>query len=108
MLNRLILSVGPWGCLALLAASVLGQPPGPLNPPPPTFFVPPGSPTNGALIPPIPPGGPTDGALIPPIPPGVAPPVFWHRGDGPPEVIKPSDHWVGLQCVKAGEASRRS
>jgi membrane-associated protease RseP (regulator of RpoE activity) len=62
---------------------------------PPTFFSPPGANTGGAIM------------MHPPnLPQGVPmPQVIWQQDDAQ-EVIKPSDHWVGLQCGKMTPALR--
>lgn len=101
--NKLIRRAGIWTCTVLITVSGAAaqdrpdgrRPEGRGFYPPPTFLTPPGSPAD-----------PTGGAIImhPPIPPGGMPPVFWQTGDEPQEMIKPSDHWVGLQCSKIDPA----
>lgn len=117
-LSRLSRAVVVWGAVAFLAAGVaVGQAPNAErksakdNPsiveipgmpgpegnrlyPPPTFFAPPGGHTGGAII------------MQPPIPPGQMPPMIWQFGEGPQEVVKPSDHWIGVQCGKMSPALR--
>ncbi|NLS94023.1 MAG: PDZ domain-containing protein [Planctomycetaceae bacterium] len=123
-LSRLSRTVVVWGALAFLAAGVaLGQTPDaerksakdnpsiveipgmpgpeghgiyppPTFPTPPTFLTPPGGHTGGAII------------MQPPIPPGQMPPMIWPFGEGPQEVVKPSDHWIGVQCGQMSPALR--
>ena len=97
--SKLIRGAGLWAGTTLILVSVAaaqmpeGQgPEGHGGYPPPTFFAPPGNPTDGAIL------------MHPPIPPGSGPQVFWYQGNGPQEMIKPSDHWVGLQCGKIDSA----
>jgi hypothetical protein len=95
--NRLIRGAGIWTCTVLFLAGVAAaqdvrEREGRGHFPPPTFFAPPGSPTNGAII------------MHPPLPPGNTPQMFWQRGGEPQEMIKPSDHWVGLQCGRMDPA----
>ncbi len=88
---RVVLISG--GCMLLAAGLVSARAAEPMVPsPPPTFIVPQGDPTSGAIVP------------YPPLPPGIMPQVFWQKGDEPQEIIKPSDHWVGLQCSKTEPA----
>jgi len=98
--SKLIRGAGLWAGTTLILVSVAaaqdapeGQgPEGHGGYPPPAFFTPPGNPTDGAIL------------MHPPIPPGGGPQVFWYQGNGPQEMIKPSDHWVGLQCGKIDPA----
>ncbi len=98
--SKLIQGASIWTCTVLIlgsAAAAQGVPDGPSSGerglyPPPTFFVPPGDPTDGAII------------MHPPVPPGVMPQVIWQQAGEPQEMIKPSDHWVGLQCSKVDPA----
>lgn len=99
--NRLSRGAAVWACVALISVGVAaaqdmskGRRPGEGIYPPPTFFAPPGRDTNGAII------------MQPPIPPSAMPQVIWQSGDPPPEAVKPSDHWLGLQCGKLSEALR--
>lgn len=99
--NRLGRIAGMCTCFMLVVGTVAAQDlrtvPGPEGGgafPPPTFFSPPGSATNGAII------------MHPPIPPGNVPQVIWQSGDEMQEVIKPSDHWVGVQCGRMDAALR--
>lgn len=84
-------------CVCLLAGMVetgVGQVLEPKKSPPPTFFTPPGRHTDGAII------------MPPPMRPGKLPDVIWRQGDEPVEAIRPSDHWVGLQCGLVSPALR--
>ena len=93
--DRLSLVGGLVFSVAVLAAgATCAQVPDRGDGPPPTFFSPPGGPTDGAII------------MHPPIPPGKVPPVIWQAGDAMQEMIRPSDHWVGLQCGKMDPALR--
>jgi PDZ domain-containing protein len=102
--NRLSRGAGLWACVALISAGlataqdthqVPGLEKGRIYPPP-TFFAPPSRATNGAII--------VNPAHMPP---GVPmPQVIWQNGDQQHEVVKPSDHWLGLQCGKIGPALR--
>ncbi|MHB8898492.1 MAG: S1C family serine protease [Thermoguttaceae bacterium] len=101
--SKLIRSAGLAGCAVLILTAVAAaqKPPGPGGPgrpgigPPATIFMPgegPGQATDGAII------------MYPPVPPGAAPSMFWQQGDHVPEMVKPSDHWLGLQCGKVDPA----
>ena len=93
--NRLNLVGGILLCVIVLAAgAVCAQVLDPRDAPPPTFFSPPGGATGGAII------------MQPPIPPGNVPQVIWQNGNEMQEVIKPSDHWLGLQCGRMNAALR--
>ncbi len=122
--------------VAVIAASIvvlavgvsLGQVPDPRDAPPPTFFAPPGDKPvaqetpleapgmrrqrTGALYPPptflAPPATRRNGRLImqPQISPGNMPQVIWQGGNQPQEAIRPSDHWIGVQCGRVSEALR--
>lgn len=93
--DRVSLVGGVFFCVVVLAAgAVCAQLPERADGPPPTFFSPPGGDTGGAII------------MQPPIPPGAVPQVIWQNGDQMQEVIKPSDHWVGLQCGRMDAALR--
>ena len=93
--DRVSLVGGVLFCVVVLAAgAVCAQLPERADGPPPTFFSPPGGDTGGAII------------MQPPIPPGAVPQVIWQNGDQMQEVIKPSDHWVGLQCGRMDAALR--
>lgn len=83
-----------FGVAVLAAGAACAQVPDRGDGPPPTFFSPPGGPTDGAII------------MRPPIPPGQVPPVIWQAGDPMQEMIRPSDHWVGLQCGRMDPALR--
>ena len=93
--NRLIQGAALCGCLlAWMADAGYGQVLEPENSPPPTFFTPPGRHTDGAIV------------MPPPMRPGEMPDVIWQQGDEPVEAIRPSDHWVGLQCGLVSPALR--
>ena len=93
--DRMSLVGGVLLCVLVLAVgAVNAQVLEPQDAPPPTFFSPPGGDTGGAII------------MQPPIPPGAVPQVIWQNGDQMQEAIKPSDHWVGLQCGRMDAALR--
>ncbi len=93
--NRLIQGAALCGCLlAWMADAGVGQVLEPEKSPPPTFFTPPGRHADGAIV------------MPPPMRPGKVPDVIWRQGDGPMEAIRPSDHWVGLQCGLVSPALR--
>ncbi len=91
--NRPGCIAGMFACVMLMAGAVAAQDRRG-DYPPPTFFSPPGSATNGAII------------MHPPIPPGNVPQVIWQSGGEMPEAIRPSDHWVGVQCGRMELALR--
>lgn len=104
--NRLGRVAGVCACVMLLVGAVAAQdapeargPEGSGVFPPPTFLAPPGRRPIGSA---------TDGAIImhPPIPPGTVPQMFWQNGDLPHEVVRPSDHWLGVQCGRMIPALR--